>query len=336
MKKLDFPIDVVITWVDESDKKWYEKKNKFLGKIKGDSSEARYRDYGTLKYVFRSIEKNAPWINKIFFVTDHQTPTWLETDSSKLVLVNHEDFIDKKCLPTFNSNVIDLFFDQIPNLSEHFIYFNDDMFLNKKTKATDFFDHKGNPRDTLGLNIIMPIEDFDHIHANNMELVNKQFQKFSVIKRFPLKFFNIQNFEWNLLTLLQLPWPRFSRFYDSHVPLSYRKSAITTVLNDFPQIREKTMNNRFRSKNDYSLWIVRYFQMMAGKFTPRSAHFGKRYGLKEVKKIIQDLTKEKHALICINDSQDLADDEYTVSTAAINAAFKEKFEKKCSFEKNSV
>ena len=58
-------IDFVITWVDGSDPKWLQEKRKYSNEMEdfnGNTSTVRYRDYGTLKYVFRSIEKFTPWV----------------------------------------------------------------------------------------------------------------------------------------------------------------------------------------------------------------------------------------------------------------------------------
>ena len=54
-----------------------------------------YRDWGTFKYWFRGVEKFAPWVNKVYLVTDQQKPSWLNITSEKLVLVDHSDIIRK-------------------------------------------------------------------------------------------------------------------------------------------------------------------------------------------------------------------------------------------------
>ena len=81
-------IDFVIMWVDGSDPKWLEEKNKYLDK-KIDTSNAinRYRDMGVLKYWFRGVEKFAPWVNKIHFITCGHLPIWLNADNLKLNIV---------------------------------------------------------------------------------------------------------------------------------------------------------------------------------------------------------------------------------------------------------
>ena len=137
MNKIDF----VVTWVDGSDEKWLKEKNKYKADKNQDASNTRYRDYEIIKYFFRSVEKYAPWVNKIYFITWGHVPKWLNSKNPKLVIVKHKDFIPKKYLPTFNSCAIELNMHRIKDLSETFVYFNDDMVLNNYTKEKDFFEN---------------------------------------------------------------------------------------------------------------------------------------------------------------------------------------------------
>lgn len=333
MKKPNFPIDFVITWVDQTDPEWRKKYQQYAGKNYDKAQDIRYRDYGTLKYVFRSIDKYAPWVNKVFLVTDHQFPEWLNFEFPKLIQINHEDYIEKKYLPTFDSNVLDLNFYRINSLAEHFVYFNDDMFLNKPTKPSDFFDLAGNPRDTLGLNAIMPNTLFDHTHVNNLMIINQTFSKWSLMRKKFTKFFNFKNFEWNLFTFLLLPWPYFTRFYDPHIQLSFKKSSLEQVVLKYPEIIEQTGKAKFRTADDFSIWVVRYIQMLKGEFTPRSAHIGKNYKLKDYKKISYDIKQCQHMLLNINDNNFKNITEYNQAVLEVTRAFKKKFPRKSCFEK---
>ncbi|MBQ6357217.1 MAG: capsule biosynthesis protein CapK, partial [Solobacterium sp.] len=38
----------------------------------------RFKDWGLFKYWFRGVEKFAPWVNKIYFITWGHVPTWLD------------------------------------------------------------------------------------------------------------------------------------------------------------------------------------------------------------------------------------------------------------------
>src|SRR5574344_1149949 len=134
-------IDFVIPWVDGTDENWILEKNKFdnMNDINLDNGESRYRDWQLLKYWFRGVEKYAPWVHKIYFITWGHIPNWLNVNNEKIVIVNHKDYIPDKYLPTFNSHTIELNMHRIKNLSENFVYFNDDTFIINKVDQNDFF-----------------------------------------------------------------------------------------------------------------------------------------------------------------------------------------------------
>ena len=91
------------------------------------------------KYWFRGIEKNAPWVHNIYFVTWGHLPAWLNTAHPKLHIIKHTDFIPPQYLPTYNSPTIELNLHRIPGLSENFVYFNDDGFLIRPVTPQHFF-----------------------------------------------------------------------------------------------------------------------------------------------------------------------------------------------------
>jgi len=141
-------IDLVYMWVDGNDPKWQEKKRAFTGKISDNSEEnniGRYLSHDELKYALRSAEKNAPWIRKIFIVTDDQSPAWLKTDHPKIRVVDHKEIMPPEILPTFNSSVIEYFLYRIPGLGERFLLANDDMFFNASLSPDFFFKEDGFP-----------------------------------------------------------------------------------------------------------------------------------------------------------------------------------------------
>ena len=148
------PIDVVYTWVDGSDSRWQERKRATLEALGPErdrlhssaTSAARYASRDLLRYSLRSLERHAPFVRKVYLVTDHQLPEWLDVDQPDLELVFHEDiFPDPSHLPTFSSRAIECHLHRIPGLSERFIYFNDDVMLWGPTTPADFFDEQGRP-----------------------------------------------------------------------------------------------------------------------------------------------------------------------------------------------
>ena len=141
-------IDLVYLWVDGNDPKWQAKRNAFIKRKVENSStnfNGRYVNNDELKYSLRSVERYAPWIRKVFIVTDNQKPKWLDISNPKIQIIDHNDILPHKSLPCFNSNVLEHFLYKIPNLSEHFLLSNDDMFLNKTVLPTTFFTKDGFP-----------------------------------------------------------------------------------------------------------------------------------------------------------------------------------------------
>jgi hypothetical protein len=145
-----FPIDAVFTWVDGSDPDWMRRKNEALAAIGNQqintiaTNQSRFISRDELKYALRSIVAFAPWIRRIFLVTDDQVPPWLDDSGSQLTVVSHRElFAGTGSLPTFNSHAIESRLHLIPGLAEHFIYFNDDMFLGRPLLPTAFFHANG-------------------------------------------------------------------------------------------------------------------------------------------------------------------------------------------------
>ena len=150
-KKNIFPIDIVYLWVDGRDKKFISIKNKYL-KQSGKSvdkyidciKDEIFCENDELKYSLRSVEKYAPWINHIYIVTPlGQVPKWLNTENSKITIVPQESILPDDAGPIFNSCAVEACLANIPNLKEHFLLSNDDMFFNKCVKPDYFFNKNG-------------------------------------------------------------------------------------------------------------------------------------------------------------------------------------------------
>lgn len=144
------PIDAVITWVDGSDPKHAQKMDDYLasiGKTRPKSaSKTRYHNAGEIDYCVTSILKFAPWVRNIFIVTDNQQPNLLQsiqgTDyESRIQIVDHKTIFQgyEDVLPTFNSSTILTMLWRIPELSEKFLFFNDDVFLISPVDPEKFF-----------------------------------------------------------------------------------------------------------------------------------------------------------------------------------------------------
>jgi hypothetical protein len=148
-----FDVDAVITWVDGSDPAHKHKRDHYLLQ-----AQTRLHDNGTnphrwvcsdeLNFCVRSIANHAPWVRRIWIVTDDQIPVLAplpEDFAAKITIVDHRQIFAgyEDALPTFNSLSIETMLWRIPGLSEHFLYFNDDVFLTAPVTAADFFAQNG-------------------------------------------------------------------------------------------------------------------------------------------------------------------------------------------------
>lgn len=140
------PIDAVYTWVDGSDPEWIHRKNQTLAGYDPSSvnatalSLARFRNHDELRYSLRSLQMNAPWIRRVYIVTDRQAPEWLVRDHPQVTVVDHRDiFSDASALPVFNSHSIESQLHHIKGLSDRYLYLNDDVFFGRPTTAEQFF-----------------------------------------------------------------------------------------------------------------------------------------------------------------------------------------------------
>ena len=139
----NFDIDLVYMWVDGSDPAWLEKKIAATGGFRPGSetdAPARYIDNEELRYSLRSAAKFAPWIRKIFIVTDNQTPAWLDVSNPRVEVVDHSRILPAAARPCFNASVIEHYLYRIPGLAEHFLFANDDMFFGAPVAPDFFFD----------------------------------------------------------------------------------------------------------------------------------------------------------------------------------------------------
>jgi len=344
MKSADtYPIDIVITWVDGNDPAWRAEKNKYSG-VMQDVRESRYREWDNLRYWFRSIETNAPWVNKIYFVTWGHIPSWLKMDNPKLVIVRHEDFIPHEFLPTFSNRTIEFNLHRIKGLSEHFVYFNDDMFLIMPTRREDFF-VKGLPCDVA---ILRPIIVYDGAGKKekphelfiaplvDMLIINRYFNRNESIRKNWRKWFSLKYGTGVFRTLSMLPWPYFTGMMSYHTCYSLLKSSFEELW----KLEEDSFNEvcarKFRTNIDYNSWLFSFWQIAKGTFWPRSQNFGRMYRLSSdlsvTKKAISAMKSGRYKMICINDSVDTEED-YKKIKEQINSCFEEMFPNRSSFEK---
>ncbi len=329
-----FPIDIVVPWVDGNDPLWQAERSAYRPATNADGSAARFREWGLFQYWFRSIEKYAPWVRTVHLVTWGHLPPWLNTAHPKLHIVNHKDYIPAEYLPTFSSHTIELNMHRIEGLADHFIYFNDDVYLNAPTRPQDFFKN-GLPVDTAVLGMPRIADNFSfmpYIGLNMLGELNMTFSKYRVIKQNFFKWFNLKYGKNLLYNFWLLPGNCFIGFKNFHTCIPYCKQTLQQVWQAYPKALHHTCLQRFRSREDVNQYLFRYWRLLRGEFTPGGPN--SRYltiGEHSAQQIESVLCNKKYKVACIND--DPTDFDFETEQENIVTLFKNKFPNPCSYEK---
>ena len=327
-------IDFVITWVDMNDPEWQAEFSRYSGdkgNTKNGVSEARFRDYGFLKYWFRGVEKFAPWVRKIHFVTSGQKPEWLDAENPKIHLVRHEDYIPKQFLPTYNSVVIERYVHQIPGLAEHFVYFNDDFYLINNIDTDRFF-RNGLPCDIAVFQYNPSWSQWYRRIKNNIGIINRHFDKREVMARFHDKWFDKSYGSKALWNYLLKPYGKFITLRTPHNAQPYLKSTFEEVWAVAEKELTETSANRFRALTDYTPELFRTWQICKGNFEPYNTYRDTKMFplMMRPKQAVRAIYEQTYNLICLNDNVHIRNYEQVMEH--LKAAFEHILPEKSSFE----
>lgn len=288
MSGKELVIDLVYLWVDGNDPKWQEKKRIFTGKVSDNSEQnnpGRYINNDELKYALRSAEKCTPWLRKIFIVTDDQQPEWLDTNHPKIQVVDHKEIMPAEILPCFNSNVIEYFLYKIPELSESFLFANDDMFFNADLTPDFFFAKDG----------------FPIFRLKRRPLGKWHYRIESLIKK-PGQYYQ------SLIDAASIVERKFGKYYPGyphHNVDAYRKTDYRTAVEEiFAEQIESTRHHRIRAFGDLQRLAFMFYFLAIGH-----GHL-KYVGRRESKRILTHksnlmkyIDQYRPMLFCLNDSQ---------------------------------
>lgn len=325
----DEKIDFVILWVDGNDIKWQEERSKYVNN-KSDKNIVRFRDWSLLKYWFRSVDKYANWVNNIYFITYGHIPEWLNTNAKNLKIIKHSDFIPKKYLPTFNSNVIELNLNRIDNLSDKFVLFNDDVYLFDYVKKDDFFCDNKVKDIYLENPIIATYDPYNYTQYNNLSLINKMYDKKIYIKN--RKYYNLNYGVRSIASIIESKHEKFVGFYNQHITQPYLKKYFNKVWESNYKLCDDTCMSKFRNCNNISHYAIRYIQMLDGDFIPRKFNFGKSFELSNNNEILfNQFKKSNYKVICINDSDETIN--FDKIKNELIELFEKKFPKKSKYER---
>lgn len=337
------PIDFVVTWLDSSDPEWQRQYNEYKGEsLHGDKSDARFRDWGFFKYWFRAVETNAPWVNRVFLITNGTVPKWIKRDHPKLVLVNHKDYIPSQFLPTFNSCTIELHINKIKELSEHFVYFNDDSYINNPITPEYYF-VDGLPCDNnaetfFNTTIYNPLDRFFIRISMFVDIcvLNRHFNRSEVWRQSKRRWLGKHLGNMSRLTSLFLilnKWKMFVGFNWKHTEQPFLKSVMDEAWEKEPGMLNESCT-RFREEVTLNPYFFRYWQFASNRFHPVKLDGTRKFRTtcKDVRHICRALKDDRVKSLCINDTPRCTNKDYEEVKAALLQAFNEKFPNKSSFE----
>lgn len=306
-------IDIVVPFYNDSDNIWRDimldymaEENSVDRQVVG---EERYRNWECFKYWFRCVEKNCPWVNKVFLIvaSETQIPEWLDINSSKLKVVYHRDYIPNELLPTFNTMTIEIFVSRIKELSENYIYCNDDYFFLNPTKSTMFF-----------------VDDYP-VHRDNADKLVKFDEGY--LKGSDGTFYQMLN---NGIDLqLEIAGDKAKWYALDHLPVAHKKSFEKEIIDKYyDRFINANLQSRFRYKDNFSNHV---FVCLYKDLKP----YYKFNGYNSYYLTVRDDTNfEDHAnctMICFNDTEQLTDFEN--AKRKMIDFFEKRFPEKSSFEK---
>lgn len=321
-------IDIVYTWFDGNDSAWKAKRSNCSPIVEREaedfSCEARVVSSDELKYSLRSVEMYAPWVNRIYIVTDNQIPEWINVNHKKIEIVDHKDILPANALPIFNSNAIEQGIVNIKGLSEQFLYSNDDTFFGRTASQDFFFTKDGKPICRMAIpskklenSMLKPdATSYCKIIVASNRKISKDFD---------------ENYE---------------KLLPHHQIDAYSRTSILECLDKYNEWSNKTINNRFRSDDDmqrhiFSLYAVANNQGLLNINTITKRKFHKILSMLRLIKGVDSCTfslNQKHIkfsikhfrpqLTCFNDSEFVNDDDRKHCMQII----KELYPNKSSFE----
>ena len=306
-------IDIVLPFYNDSDKHWREILYDYM-KQEGSYDrqvigEERYRDWENLKYWFRGIENNCKWVNKVFLVVadESQIPEWLNRDYKKLRIVLHKDYIPSELLPTFNIMTIENYFCKIPELSNNYIYCNDDyFFLNPISKemffVNDYPVYKDTQTDIKILDTSGVDGTFYQCLNNGMELQ------------------------------LKLLGDKAHWYALDHLPVSHKKDFENEIIDKYYQDFINANNkSRFRDRNNLSMHVFLCLYKDTKLYYKFNNYANSCY-VSIVKDTNFDDFKDKQ-MVCFNDTQRLAQQDFEEVKQRMLDFMESKFPNKSKYEK---
>jgi len=312
-------IDIVVTYLNERDEQWQKdfnywkekeiKEGRTVATNRQAFGEERTREWDIFKYWFRAVEKNCPWVNKVFVIVQNERhiPNWLYLDNPKLRVVFHDEFIPHSLLPTFNAMTIGMYVSNIPDLSDNYIMCDDDFYFLRYIDEDRFF------------------KDNKPVHIDNHTTFSLYGDEY--LNKTDGVFYHILNnnlrFETNFMG------DKWVKYGYSHLPAARNKEFEKDILTDYRrEIYRANCESKFRHPLNLCNYMFDDLLKICG-----IAYIGDPYyncGYCALNSKIDFNGYETLDMVCFNDTEQL--DDYETTKEHLIAFLESLFPNKSSFE----
>jgi hypothetical protein len=283
------PIDVVYTWVDGDDPAWRARKAAVSSPEEAAELNrtavhpSRFASRDELRYSLRSVAMYANWVRRIYLVTDQQVPPWLDTSHPKIQVVDHKQiFSDPSVLPVFNSHAIESQLHHIENLSDRYLYLNDDVFFGRLVQPELFFEANGLSYFFLSKGTL----DIDPPSSRDLPVMSAAKRNRALIEeRFGVTVTH-----------------KFK-----HTPIAQQRTVLEEMEKQYPELFAQVARSRFRHPDDYSITsaLHHYYAYNLGRAVPGRI----RYAYQDIarpdteRRLTNLLRTRDYDVFCLNDHE---------------------------------
>ena len=274
-------IDYVVPMVFPDDMKWRHDYATANGNYPGDKSalsNVRYRTWVTEHLLIQCIRKFLPWVRNIIILLARpsQVQEWMKSEPQVRV-VFHKDFMPADKLPTFNSRAIEMYLHRIPELSDYFLYGNDDMFPLAPIREEDFF-QDGLPCLRTTTKAFSPDNAFHRACMNGINFVGSEFGK-----------------------QFTTGW-----LHMGHCTVPMLRKTCQMFWDRWPKQMEQSVTT-FRQVQNYNQYIYSWWQILSGQYkdhAPIRDYVSAK--LNTITEMVQAI-RMAQGILCINDNEAVED-----------------------------
>ncbi len=241
------PIDAVVAWVDGTDPKHLQKRIQYSNSLSRapipGAESTRFHSFNEVTYCVLSILKFAPFINKIYIVTDDQNPKidavikqFFPERFNDIRRVDHLEIFEgyEELLPTFNSIAISSMLWRIKGLANQFVYFNDDIFCIRPLVPEVWF-KKGRP-------VLRGQWHFPPFERLLWDGIKRFFGQKKIAASFQIH-------QWRAAQLFRFQWRYFR---SGHTPLPMRRDHLENFYTQHPELLASNISSRFRTYEQFN------------------------------------------------------------------------------------